>query len=72
MLANKVVDKDEFQAANDRFYAIKDKIDNGETTDTTASFNRILYILTKTVSDILYFIYKDAAFSEMGLAYWFK
>ena len=72
MLANKVVDKAEFQAANDRFYAIKDKIDNGEATDTTASLNRVLYILTKTVSDILYFVYGDAAFSEMGLSYWLK
>ena len=67
MLANKVVDVDEFQAANDRFYAIKDKIDNGEAVDTTATLNRVLYILTRTVSDILYFIYGDTAFSEMGV-----
>jgi hypothetical protein len=67
MLANKVVDVDEFKAANDRFYAIKGKIDNGEAVDTTAGINRALYILTRTVSDILYFVYGDTAFSEMGV-----
>ena len=67
MLANKVVDVDEFKAANDRFYAIKGKIDNGEAVDTTAGINRALYILTRTVSDILYFVYGDTAFSEMGI-----
>ena len=64
---NKVVDVDEFKAANDRFYAIEGKIDNGEAVDTTAGINRALYILTRTVSDILYFVYGDTAFSEMGI-----
>ena len=67
MLANKVVDVDEFKAANDRFYAIKGQIDNGDAVDTTAGLNRVLYILTKTVSDVLYLIYGDTAFSEMGV-----
>ncbi len=65
MLANKVVDVDEFKAANDRFYAIRNQILNGGSNDN--GFNRVLYILTRTVSDILYFVYGDAAFSEMGV-----
>ncbi len=65
MLANKAIDKDEFQEANDRFYAIRNQILNGGSNDN--GFNRILYILTRTVSDILYFIYGDSAFSEMGI-----
>lgn len=67
MLANKVVDADECQAANDRFYAIYDKITSGESADTEAGINKALYILTKTVSDVLYLVYGDAAFSEMGI-----
>ncbi len=67
MLANKVVDVDEFKAANDRFYDIKGKIDNGEALITEKGVNRVLYILARTVSDILYFVYGDAAFSEMGV-----
>ena len=67
MLANKVVDVDECQAAKDRFYAIYDKITSGESADTEAGINKALYILTKTVSDVLYLVYGDAAFSEMGI-----
>ena len=67
MLANKVIDVEEYKAAKDRFYAIKDKIERGENADTTEGINRVLYILTKTVSDVLYLIYGDAAFSEMGV-----
>ncbi|MBR5246571.1 MAG: hypothetical protein IKV25_04280 [Clostridia bacterium] len=67
MLANKVIDVEEYKAAKDRFYAIKDKIESGENADTTEGINRVLYILTKTVSDVLYLIYGDAAFSEMGV-----
>ncbi len=67
MLANKVVDVDEFQAANNRFYAIFNKITSGDSAKTTEGINRALYILTRTVSDILYFVYGDAAFSEMGV-----
>ncbi len=67
MLANKVVDVDEFQAANDRFYAIKNKIESGDAVITEKGINRALYILTKTVSDVLYLIYGDTAFSEMGV-----
>ncbi len=67
MLANKVVDVDEFKAANDRFYAIFNKITSGDSAKTTEGVNRVLYILARTVSDILYFVYGDAAFSEMGV-----
>ena len=67
MLANKVVDADEFQAANDRFYAIFNKITSGESLISEKGLNRVLYILTRTVSDVLYFIYGDTAFSEMGV-----
>lgn len=67
MLENKVVDVEEFQAANDRFYDIYNKITSGDSADTTKGINRILYIITRTISDILYFIYGDKAFSEMAL-----
>ena len=67
MLANKVVDVDEFKAASDRFYAIKGQIDNGEAVITEKGINRVLYVLTKTISDVLYLIYGDTAFSEMGI-----
>lgn len=66
MLANKVVDKEEFQSANDRFYDIFNKITSGDSAKTTEGINRALYIITRTVSDVLYFIYGDKAFSEMS------
>ncbi len=67
MLANKVVDTEEFQAANDRFYDIFDKITSGDAAKTTDGITRALYIITRTISDVLYFIYGDKAFSEMAL-----
>ena len=67
MLENKVVDTEEFQAANDRFYAIFDKITSGDSANTMDGITRVLYIITRTVSDVLYFIYGDKAFSEMAL-----
>ena len=67
MLANKKIDKAEFQAANDRFYAIFDKITSGDSAKTTEGINRALYIITRTVSDVLYLIYGDKAFSEMAI-----
>ena len=67
MLENKVVDVEEFQAANDRFYDIFNKITSGDDADTTKGINRVLYIITRTISDVLYFIYGDKAFSEMAL-----
>jgi hypothetical protein len=67
MLENKKIDTAEFEAANDRFYAIFDKITSGDSAKTTEGINRALYIITRTVSDVLYFIYGDKAFSEMGI-----
>ena len=67
MLENKKVNKEEFQAANDRFYAIFDKITSGDSAKTTEGVNRALYIITRTISDVLYFIYGDKAFSEMAI-----
>ncbi len=67
MLENTVVDVEEFKEANDRFYNIYNKIMNGEDADTMKGINRVLYIITRTISDILYFIYGDKAFSEMAI-----
>ena len=66
MLENKVVDVDEFQEANDRFYDIFNKITTGDSAKKKAGLNRALYIITRTVSDVLYYIYGDKAFSEMS------
>ncbi len=66
MLANTVVDVEEFKAANDRFYEIFNKITSGDAANTSKGINRILYIITRAVSDLLYAIYGDKAFSEMS------
>ena len=66
MLENKVVDVEEFQAANDRFYTIFDKITSGDDAKTMDGITRALYIITRTISDVLYLIYGDKAFSEMA------
>ncbi len=64
MLANTIIDVDEFNAANDRFMAVYYEI----KTDTAreVGVNKALYVITKTVSDVLYYIYGDKAFSEMA------
>ena len=67
MLENKVVDTEEFKAANDRFYDIFNKITSGDSAKTMDGITRALYIITRTISDVLYFIYGDKAFSEMAL-----
>jgi hypothetical protein len=67
MLENKKINKEEFQSANDRFYNIFNKITSGDSAKTTEGINRALYIITRTVSDVLYFIYGDKAFSEMAI-----
>ena len=67
MLKNKAIDVEEFKAANDRFYDIYNKITSGDAAKTTEGINRALYIITRTVSDVLYLIYGDKAFSEMAL-----
>ena len=67
MLENKVIDVEEYEAAYDRFYEIYNKITSGEAANRTKGINRALYIITRTVSDVLYFIYGDKAFSEMAI-----
>ena len=67
MLANTIVDVDEFQAANDRFYAIYDKITGNDSAFSDKNTSRTLYIVSKTISDSLYFVYGDAAYSEMSI-----
>jgi hypothetical protein len=67
MLENKKINKEEFQSANDRFYDIYNKITSGDSAKTTEGINRALYIITRTISDVLYFIYGDMAFREMAL-----
>lgn len=67
MLANTVVDVDEFKAANDRFYKIFDKISGNDSLFSDKSTSRALYLVTRTVSDTLYYVYGDAAYSEMSM-----
>ncbi len=67
MLANTVVDIDEFKAANDRFYKIFDKIMGNDELFSDKSTSRALYLVTRTVSDTLYYVYGDAAYSEMSM-----
>ena len=63
MLENKKINKEEFQSANDRFYDIFNKITSGDSAKTTEGINRALYIITRAVSDILYFIYGGSPYS---------
>lgn len=67
MLANTIVNPDECEAASDRFYAIYDKIQSGDCFITEKGINYALYVITRTVSDVLYYIYGDKAFSEMAV-----
>ncbi len=68
MLENTIVNPEECKAASDRFYAIQEDIMSGGCFITEKGINRALYIITRTISDVLYLLYGDAAFSEMGLA----
>ncbi len=70
MLANTIIDVDEFNAANDRFMAVYDEINTDAAREK--GIDRALYIIAKTVSDVLYFLYEDAAFSEFGIPVIFK
>jgi hypothetical protein len=65
MLKNKAVNVEEFKAANDRFYEVFNQIQSGEGVLASRGLNRVLYVITKTVSDILYAIFGDKAFSEI-------
>lgn len=63
MLKVTIIDVDAFKAANDRFYAIYDKIMGNDGLDTSV----ILCTSAKAISSALYTVYGDAAFSEMPL-----
>ena len=63
MLADTTVDPDETKAANDRFYAIYDKIMGNDGVDTSV----MLCTATKAICSALYTVYGDAAYSEMPL-----
>ncbi len=65
MLADTVVDVEKCQVAKDRFYAIYDKIVEADTIVSDKDVSDTLLDVTKTISDALYEIYGDAAFSEM-------
>ncbi len=67
MLAVTVVDKDACNAASDRFYAIYDKIVGNNSPLSEKSTSKMLYTVTKGISDGLYDAYGDAAFSEMPM-----
>lgn len=67
MLADTVIDVAVYEAANDRFYAIYDKIVNGNSLYSEKNTSKALYVVTKTISDALYSVYGDAAFSEMPM-----
>lgn len=67
MLLNTAIDVAEYEAANDRFYAIYDKIIDGNNPFSEKNTSKILYVVTKTISDSLYEVYGDAAFSEMPM-----
>lgn len=67
MLEVTFVDVAAYEAANDRFYAIYDKIIDGDNPFSEKNTSKVLYVVTKTISDALYTVYGDAAFSEMPL-----
>ncbi len=65
MLEVTVVDKAACKAASDRFYAIYDKIMGNNSPLSEKNTSKMLYTVTKGISDGLYSVYGDAAFSEM-------
>ena len=68
LLLTTVVDTQKAKEVSDRFYDVYDEIQSGGCCITEKGVNRALYIIVRTVSDVLYLIYGDTAFSEMGLA----
>lgn len=65
MLANTVVDVAEFKAANNRFYAIYDKIMGGDEIVSEDTTSKLAVSAIKGICDGLYEAYGDAAFSEI-------
>lgn len=67
MLAVTIVDVDAFQAANDRFYAIYDKIMGNDGLLSDKNTSKMACVVIKGVCDGLYEVYGDAAYSEMPM-----
>lgn len=67
MLAVTVVDVDAFEAANDRFYAIYDKIMGNDGLLSEKNISKMACVVIKGVCDGLYAVYGDAAYSEMPM-----
>ncbi len=65
MLEVTVIDEEACKAASDRFYAIYDKIVGNNSPLSEKNTSKMLYTVTKGISDGLYSAYGDAAFSEM-------
>ncbi len=65
MLAVTVINVAEYKAANDRFYAIYDKIMGGEEVVSSDSTSKVAVTVIKGICDGLYEVYGDAAYSEI-------
>lgn len=68
MLAITVIDVDAFKAANDRFYAIYDKIMGNDSLFSSKNTSKVACTAIKGICDGLYLVYGDAAYSEMPMA----
>lgn len=66
-LAITVIDTAAFKAANDRFYAIYDKIMGYNSPLSEKNTSKMLTTVVKGISEGLYDAYGDAAFSEMPM-----
>lgn len=79
-LDNTAMPVDEFEAAKDNFYAVRDKVLYGESeseddaSDAGKAFDidNLLLTIIKAVSDLLYKIFGGAGFSEMFPSIWDK
>ena len=66
-LENTNVDLDEFEAAKEYFYEVTDEVLYGKEKEYTGGleFNDYLTTVFKIISDLLYFFFDGAGFSEM-------
>ncbi len=67
MLAVTIIDVNAFEAANDRFYAIYDKIMGNDGLLSDKNISKMACVAIKGVCDGLYAVYGDAAYSEMPM-----
>ncbi len=65
MLAVTVIDVAEYKAANDRFYAIYNKIMDGDEVVSDDTTSQLAVSAIKGICDGLYEVYGDAAYSEI-------